>query len=152
MYAYNVPEHVLGQIARELGFELDSDTQSDRKRVRFTLKIKEGDKYRKLSPNMFPGESLLVYFGGTAPFDMWKWRRTSSVCFHGHYAFFERLFKRTPAAIVTTSRYGPVRYEASTFDDIAQELGDRALGTGSNIYSGMRVRDCCNCEEVKRNE
>ena len=149
MYAYNVPEHVLGQIAQELGFELDSDTQNDRKRVRFTLKLKEGDKYRKLSPNMFPGESLLVYFGDAAP-PKWKWRRTSSVCFHGHYAFFERLFERTPAAIVTTSRYGPIRYEGPNWHEVADALGNQRMGRGGNIYHSLEIRDCCNCEEVKK--
>ena len=148
MYAYNVPEHVLGQIAQELGFELDSDTQYDRKRVRFTLKLKEGDKYRKLSPNAISIE----WFNNHAESTGWKWRRTSSVCFHGHYAFFEKLFELAPAAIVTSNLLGKVRYEGcdNAWRTVADELGRKRLGKEGNIYHSLQIRDCCNCEEVKK--
>jgi len=139
MYARNVSVSELQEIAALVPCEISADTAGNR--VRFTLRPM-GDNFRKWNPSPMD----LEWCAGSAIVSDWKFRRANAVCFHGHYKFLEMLFDRNPAAIVDSSRYGKVRYTADNFKSAADDYGDTPLGTGTNIYAGFKLRDCCYCE------
>lgn len=158
MYAYNVSRDTLLAVARACEFDINADT--DGNRVKFTLRLpREGfSESHPQSPLRFtslkPSPKEIEWVAGK-PFiadgiEAWKWRKSRAVCFHGHYEFLEELFKWAPEARVISSYYGKVEYTRETFEEAANAYGDTRMGTGSNIYRVFRLRDCCNCEEVKR--
>ena len=141
MYAKNIPLADLQLAARDFGFDINTDQRDDR--IMFTLKLKKGSQNRmKLSPN--PTEYTTWFTTGKVA--EWKWRKTGSVCFHGHYEFMQEVLDRNPAGIIESNWYGRIRYTAENFVDRANELGDMQMGREGNIYRGIQVRQCCNCE------
>ena len=118
MYAKNVTTALIFEAAKAVGLNAVATHEVERERVRFTLKCPHNKhRYASRTPQ-FHGE----------------WRRTSNVCFHGHYAFFEKLFNVAPEAIVTSTWYGDVTYTAGTFAHNANNLGNKPLGREGNIF------------------
>ena len=120
MYAKNVTERNLIDVATSLGFVTEPETVRDNY-IKFTLRNKS-DEYHALN-------------GGKT--------FKSLVCFHGHYLFLDTLFDLFPRAIVDASRSGIVRYTSDNFEDEAERIGDQIV----RQYDQLRVRDKCKCNE-----
>lgn len=145
MYAKNVSPSDLEGIGRHLGFSVNADWRGNR--AMFTLRLGD-DKNRYAA--MKPNPTDIDWSNGVRALG-WKWRKTNgSVCFHGHWVYLAELFARHPDAVVTSGLFGKVTYTAETFEDEAEGLGNRAMGSPGNIYSGFQFRDMCNCEKVKK--
>lgn len=131
MYAYNTNMQALKKAAKRMNFILDADEDSDRDRIRFTI---------RRSPDAYE-------HGVHAKYDPIDGRRAGrSVCVHGHKRFFECLFEADPGAKVSTSRYGNITYTAANLEEEAEEYMDMPMGPSYNIYHQFRRRDACNCE------
>jgi hypothetical protein len=120
VYAKNVTERNLIDVAHSLGFETKPETVRDNY-IKFTLRNKS---------NRFHA----VHDGRTTK---------SLVCFHGHYLFLDTLFDIFPNAVVDASRSGQVRYTVGNFEDEAEEIGNNIV----RQYDQLRIRDKCNCDE-----
>ena len=144
MYAKNCTVEDLQAVADSLNFKLDATDESDRKRVRFTIKPQNGAvEYRKLNPHPTRYDTIAADGGVSG----WKFRKAHAICFHGHYAFFHALFERCPDASVSSSWFGPVAYTRETLRENAQELGMRPLGPEGNIYHDFQIRETCDCTQ-----
>lgn len=125
MYISEVTPRDLEDVAEQVGVKVDYDWNSDRSRFKVRLRP-TGGKYAKINP-----------ISG---------RKSSGVCFHGHYDFMEVLYL-IAVPVIETSWYGHIKYESQ--DDFltkAEEFGNRPLGPEGNIYHEYRIRDQCNCE------
>lgn len=93
---------------------------------RFTLKLGESKVYHRVSATQTRKD-------GTP-------RKVAAVCWHGHAAFFRRLFELEPTAIVTSSRMGDVRYTADTFELVYPATGEWNIGSH---FAPCAFRDAC---------
>lgn len=120
MVAYGVDMDTLELIAQETGVRLN-ETEARGKGIKFTLRP-TGDEFRKVNP-----------ISG---------RRINAICWHGHKAFFDRLFALLPTARVK-SQYADYK---GLEDYRAQYLNsDTRLGPGGNMYHRWKQSDCCDC-------
>lgn len=70
--------------------------------------------------------------------NMERW--TGAVCFHGHKAFMDEVFKLNPEALIVTTM---ARYEGKEdFDRKWVGTGMRPHGMG---YMGLQYREFCDC-------
>ncbi len=145
MYAKGTTLETLQAVANELDMELnETDSDNGRNRIKFTIRLKPGNlRFAKMSPN--PDGDISF---STMTVEQWKWRRAGrSVCFHGHYAFFHRLFELSPNASVESSWYGKIVHTKETLRENAQKMGQTPLGNPGNIYHVFQVRETCKCLE-----
>lgn len=143
MYAKNTTVSELQEIGRNVGVEVNAS--NDGNRIRFTLRP-IGENFRKRNP--IP---VGLDFSNGVQASSWKWRKTPSVCYHGHYVFLAALFRQNPLATVTSSRFGKVSYTAETFEEKAIDYGNTPAGPKGNIYHEFRLKDFCDCERMKVN-
>ena len=144
--------HVLEDIADSLGMELTNTEDCYRgipDRIKFTLRLKNGnEKYQSKKPR----PQTLEWVEGEPITDEWIFRRMGrSVCFHGHYAFFDKLFEKYPNAEIQSSWYGDWKHTADTLQENAQEMGMQPLGPEGNIHHRFQLRECCDCTLTDNN-
>jgi hypothetical protein len=124
MLAKNVSLDTLSQAASDVGVRLSPDARDTNRGVRFTLALALDKKYQRTSTNMF-----------------FRGRRVNAVCFHGHEAFFRRLYALAPDADITS---GMARFRSvGDLNEQADGIGDRDVGP---MASPIAYRDCCECE------
>jgi hypothetical protein len=70
-------------------------------------------------------------------------RKTSSLCLHEHYRYFERLFTIAPDAVVTSSRLGKVTHTRTTLHENYRDM----QGWVMRRIDGLLLDDCCNCPQ-----
>ena len=129
MYARNVTERNLQDIAAGVGFEAKTETVRDNY-IKFTLTNKS-DSYHVVNEG----------FGSR------RVMRTK-VCYHGHYLFFLSLFDVFPKAVVDTGYYRKTRYTVETFEEEAERVGDTVI----RQWDGLQVRDKCDCDAYAEND
>ena len=124
MYARNITERNLKDIAHSLKFEVECDKRGNK--IKFKLRNNSG-RYWKISRNLWGNDRV----------------RSDLVCYHGVYAFLHVLFDIFPDAIVEASWYGYVKYTKDTYIELADAIGDRVI----RQYDQLTPRDQCNCED-----
>ncbi len=124
MYARNVTERNIKDVA--MGLKFEADTEIVGKRIKFTLRNK-GGRYWKISRNLHGKDRV----------------REDLVCYHGHYAFLHSLFDIFPDAVVEASWYRKVKYTKDTYEETADDVGNYVV----RRYDQLTPRDQCNCEE-----
>lgn len=124
MYARNVTERNLQDVARSLGFEAKTELVRDNY-IKFNL-VNHSDKYH------------VVHRGFN---EKTKTMRTK-VCFHGYWLFIANMLDVFHDVVIDAGYYGKVRYTAETFEKNAAEIGDTVV----RQWDMLRVRDKCNCE------
>lgn len=142
MYARNTDLDTLATVANELDMDL-LETRNEGNRIKFTIRLKPGvSKFQKM--NLRPSD--IEWIAGEPIIPQWKMKKAGrAVCFHGHYAFFHRLFELSPDASVESSWYGKIIHTKETLMENAQKLGMTPLGPPGNIYHGFQVRETCYC-------
>lgn len=88
MIARGVTQEQLEQAATEAGVDVGRRLRPEGRGFRFTLSL-IGERYRRRSH---------------------RGRRIAAVCYHGHYAFMEALFRQVPTAVIVSAlaRYDSV--------------------------------------------
>jgi len=138
MYAYGISKETIERATFRLGVTVNLEEQPERGRIKFTVKnFQSSNTFRSFNPQ--------PEFGGSTHF--WKERRTASVCFHGHYALFKKMFELegNPEAKIESSWYGKTVYTPETLRERAQEFGMRRKGPEGNIYHVWQLRELCYC-------
>jgi hypothetical protein len=151
MYAYatNDVSAIMHKVARDIGLVVRTEWEPNRSRVKFTLRLGDDRKrFAKRSPNPVN----LVFNASGVSADEWTWRRTGTVCFHGHYAFIAELLRYPAVRKIESGRLGRIVYTAETFPELAAELGSKPLGDPGNIYHRFTVRDTCECAFLHSDE
>jgi hypothetical protein len=74
------------------------------------------------------------------------WRRIGGkVCYHGHFAFMHRLFKKNPLGTIHSGRYGKMDYIGlDGFMENAPEMAE--VNMAAPIEGERPYRDYCKCE------
>lgn len=95
-------------------------------RVTLRVKSSKGDYHRRAANNPFTGK---------------RGRRLVAACYHGHYAFMERLFDLAPEAIIRSAMATFKGVE--DFEEKAEEVECRNVG--APIYPTY-YGDACDCD------
>lgn len=119
---------MLHRAAAENGIRVEVSAPLNRKDTayRFTLKLGPDKVYQRTS--------------ATQTTKAGEPRKVAAVCWHGHAAFFRRLFELEPTAIVTSSRMGDIRYTADTFETVYPATDGWNIGS---IFAPCVFRDAC---------
>lgn len=123
MLVIGFDEQQIKQAAQDVGVQLldlraEGRTRAGLPKFRFRLAL-AGERWRRI--------------GHTG-------RRVAAVCWHGHKAFFTRLFALNPDGIVRTSM---VEYNGQQeFDRKYAETGDRNIGS---LYQPLLYKHACEC-------
>lgn len=124
MIVSGVEVEVLKEIAAEIGARLSNERWKGNS-LQFNLRP-TGELYRTKNPA--------------------TGRKGWSVCWHGQFEFFKKLFKMYPETKVRTEK---VDYNG------AKDFCEKAWGTGmvmlrrnpNSSYYGWAAKDCCSCKE-----
>jgi hypothetical protein len=126
MIAYGFTEKQILKSAEKSSVVV-KNLREDGKGIRFTLGLKS-ERWRKWNYCYFRPEG----------------RRGTGVCFHGHFAFMDWLFKFNNNGRIVSNWYGKWEYNSRRdFHEKAPQLAN--LDIGSMMYPSI-YRESCKCE------
>lgn len=124
MKVKGVEEYKLKEIAAQLGFKLQ-DINKIGRFIKFVIRM---ENTSKKSPN---ARYRKLGFSG---------RRTSAICFHGHWKFFEQIFRHNPRALIVTSKHRWTSLDQ--LNNEAWEVGEQQVGS---VFNPQTYDSQCNC-------
>jgi hypothetical protein len=124
MIARHTQADAIYQAAQDIGVR--AEVASRGSAYQFTLKLGPEKLYQRTSPTQTNKDG--------------EPRKVNGVCWHGHAAFFRRLFELAPQATVSSARIGAVRYTAANFEDTYPATGKWNIGS---MYNPCYFQDAC---------